>query len=160
VINYEINQTVIPPLHRLKKPWLTHFFQIMNSYLRLRKSYTVSIAFIDGRTMRRLNREYRGKDKVTDILSFAGEGDDLGELLLAWPYVQKQARKNSVSLEEELTRLLVHGSLHLRGFDHETKPDAAKMLPLQEKIFESLWSSNGQQATSNEDLKTHSVNIF
>lgn len=128
---------LVPATLRLTNMWTQKLLRMTAKHLRIRKSYRLSIAFIDHRTMRRLNRDYRDKDQVTDILSFNGSGEDdfLGELLLAWPYVKMQARKNKKTLKQELALLLIHGMLHLWGHDHETTKDAIKMLPFQQKIF-------------------------
>lgn len=93
--------------------------------------------------MRTLNRIYRNKDRATDILSFAeiGGPKSMGELIMAWPYVQKQAKQKKVTLMQEVALLVVHGALHLKGFDHETKADAKKMFLLQDQI---LWTLGSQ----------------
>lgn len=146
MIRFEINQEIVPARLRLSGAWLHKLFAVVSRNLELRGTHTHSIAFVDHRTMRHLNRTYRGQDRVTDILSFAptstlrikggsGELRNLGELLLAWPYVRDQAEKNEKTLSDELALLLIHGVLHLCGYDHETKKDAAKMLPLQDRIL-------------------------
>lgn len=137
MIRCEINQALLPAGSRIALPWLKRLLRAVEKQLKLRGIRLLSIAFVDHRTMRRLNRAYRGKDHVTDILSFAGVGGQgsLGELILAWPQVRRQAREHGKTLKEELALLIVHGVLHLRGYDHETLPDARQMLPLQEKIL-------------------------
>ena len=81
--------------------------------------------------VQRLNREYRNKDKTTDVLSFpvyenlrGGKEQlfgpvDLGDIVVSWPVVLKQAKEFKVTNEQELIHLFVHGVLHLMGFDHE-----------------------------------------
>ena len=73
----------------------------------------------DGR-MRRLNREYRGKDKATDVLSFPGEETHLGDILISVPTARRQAEAAGHPVERELKTLLLHGVLHCLGYDHET----------------------------------------
>lgn len=133
MINYEINQEKLPDSARLAHAWLRCLLRTIERHLRLPGTHTFSIAFVDNATMRRLNCTYRDKDRVTDILSFArvGEPGSLGELILAWPFVRAQAKKQGKTLEQELALLLIHGVLHLCGHDHETKKEAAKMLSLQ-----------------------------
>lgn len=140
MIRYEINHGPVPQALRLEDGWIRRLLRVIERHLRLRGTHTLSIAFLDHPTMRRLNRTYRNKDRVTDILSFAGVGEptSLGELILAWPYVRRQAKKNKKLLTEELALLLIHGVLHLRGYDHETRPDAAKMEPLQDRILKNF----------------------
>ena len=93
--------------------------------------------------MRTLNRVYRKKDYTTDVISFAitetafpgvHNAQDLGDIFIATHQINRQARKNGISYKEELIRMLVHGILHLAGYDHIKKKDAKIMLPLQEKL--------------------------
>jgi probable rRNA maturation factor len=74
--------------------------------------------------MRRLNRELRGKDKTTDVLSFPGgvtpEGYHLGDIVISLPQARRQAEEAGHSLGRELRILLLHGVLHCLGHDHET----------------------------------------
>lgn len=89
--------------------------------------------------MRQLNRTWRGKDKVTDVLSFKlDEGPLKGEILLSYEQAARQAKQMNHSTQDELCFLIVHGVLHLWGYDHEDPKDAKKMFPLQEKILKSL----------------------
>ncbi|MCL2219887.1 MAG: rRNA maturation RNase YbeY [Chitinispirillia bacterium] len=79
-------------------------------------------------TIRRLNRLYRGKDKATDVLSFPfGDDDLLGEVYISLQRAKIQAKKYGLTYEEELKRLLVHGLLHLMGYDHHKKADREAM---------------------------------
>ncbi len=152
MINYEINQKIVPLRFQVKDVWVRRLMKAIEKSLCLRKKYVVSIAFVDVRTMRRLNRNYRGKDKVTDVLSFGnneklndfampaccGKEEYLGELILAWPYVRNQAKDEGKTLEEELAFLIIHGMLHLRGYDHVAKSEARKMFKLQDHILKTL----------------------
>ena len=120
---------------------------------------SVSIAFVSDVVMRRLNRSYRKRDAVTDVLSFGalrtraggfarhtrGAGRmpreltiPTGEIVIAPREAARRAKEHGVSLKDELLLLLVHGSLHLAGYDHERPKDAAVMLPLQENIIAAL----------------------
>jgi len=89
--------------------------------------------------MRDLNRRYRGKDYATDVLSFVyqDEMEDgspfLGEIVIAPEVALRQARRWKISLNRELHRLMLHGALHLLGFDHEA--DAGRMLRLQRRLL-------------------------
>jgi probable rRNA maturation factor len=70
-------------------------------------------------TIRKLNREYRSKDKVTDVLSFAfNEADLLGEIYISIRRTEIQARRYNVTFDDEFLRLFIHGLLHLTGYDH------------------------------------------
>lgn len=90
----------------------------------------VSISFIGEARMRRLNHTYRGLDQPTDVLSFV-----LGDIFLCPSYIRRQAKRFGVSYQEECTRTLIHGILHLAGYDHATKREAERMFSLQEQLL-------------------------
>ncbi len=94
----------------------------------------VAITYLDDRAMRKLNREHRGINKTTDVLSFPfnpekGEYQHLGDLVISLPTAEKQAEKLGVSRRREVETLIIHGFLHLCGYDHEQ--DQGEMLALQ-----------------------------
>ena len=80
-----------------------------------------------------MNREYRHKDKPTNVLSFPDEGPAplLGDIVLALETVQREAAEKSVQLEHHVTHLIIHGFLHLQGYDHQTEETAAEMESLE-----------------------------
>lgn len=81
----------------------------------------LSIAIVSDRRMRALNRQFRGKDKVTDVLSFPAESRGfLGDIVIAAGVSKRQAREAGHSAVTELRVLALHGLLHLLGYDHET----------------------------------------
>lgn len=92
----------------------------------------LSIIIVGDRTMRRLNREYRGVDRSTNVLSFSmTEGDFpglnpqlLGDVVLSADTVDREARTEGLGFDEKLGFLLVHGILHLAGYDHERSGEA------------------------------------
>ncbi len=83
--------------------------------------------------MRRLNKQWRGNDRVTDVLSF-----ESGEILINYDQAKRQAIELKHSTRDEVIFLLVHGVLHVYGYDHEKPSDAKKMFPLQTKILTKL----------------------
>ena len=98
----------------------------------------------DGR-MRRLNRQYRRKDRTTDVLAFAMRESAspvsalLGDVVISVPTAQRQAKEGGRSLSEELAWLLVHGVLHLCGYDHErSETDARRMKRREQAILRAL----------------------
>jgi len=107
------------------------------SYYKI-KNKELSIAFIGDITMRQLNKQYRGKNKPTDVLSFCGDGDDLGEILIDYAQIKRQARKYSKSVKEELIFILVHGLLHLIGYEDETKKGRINMEKTGNKFVKNL----------------------
>lgn len=94
---------------------------------------------------RRLNRSYRGKDYATNVLTFdyAREPMVLADLVLCAPVVQREAREQGKTLEEHYAHLLVHGTLHAQGYDHETNErDALEMEALEVLLVQSLGYAN------------------
>jgi probable rRNA maturation factor len=88
---------------------------------------TASIAIISDRRMRQLNSFFRGVDSTTDVLAFPHEPDefdpdknDLGDIVISAEQAARQAEENGLTLENEIKQLILHGLLHLCGYDHET----------------------------------------
>ena len=103
----------------------------------------VSISFINTDEIRELNRDYRGKDTATDVLSFpvsnnltVGAGQFLGDIVICLEIAKQQAIDYGHSFERELSFLVVHGLLHLLGYDHET--NETEMFSVQDKILSTL----------------------
>jgi probable rRNA maturation factor len=88
---------------------------------------TIAIRLTTDGELRRLNHDFAGKDSVTDVLSFAGSGQHLGDLAISWPAVLRQAQEFGESDQTELGLLAVHGLLHLLGWDHETAAERSEM---------------------------------
>jgi probable rRNA maturation factor len=111
----------------------------------------LTIVIVDDETIRTVNRDYRGVDAPTDVLSFAAqEGDEdlavpedlaaeldryLGDILIALPYSLRQAARFGTTAEAELRLLVVHGVLHLLGYDHGSAEEETEMWSLQEAIL-------------------------
>lgn len=97
----------------------------------------VVIAFVNAAEMKRMNKKFRGKNYATDVLSFAPTEDgSLGELVFCADVLRKQAAEHQLSFEQELTYMMIHGLLHLLGYDHETSDTEAKqMFTVQDAIF-------------------------
>jgi probable rRNA maturation factor len=152
VIQAEVNQAILKGGQRLPRRLLVRTLKTCALGLRLSKDKTISVAFVDDKTIRALNKKYRGKDKVTDILSFTtgkfryrvsefprpGIGTGEGELLICYPQAKRQAKAMGHSVRDEIVFLIVHGVLHLHGFDHERPSEAKKMFSLQTKILKRL----------------------
>ena len=112
----------------------------------------VSVTFVTNEMIRDINREYRGKDQPTDVISFAmeelGEGETaiigspeprmLGDIIISLDRTREQAADYGHSFERELGFLAIHGFLHLLGYDHMTEKDEKKMFSRQEEILVSL----------------------
>jgi len=92
-----------------------------------------SVVFITDEAMRTYNHRYRGMDKATDVLSFEGEGDYLGDILISTETAWAQARKSpTLTFHDNIRRLLLHGFLHLSGYDHET--DNGEMREIERRL--------------------------
>ncbi len=98
----------------------------------------VGIGFIGDTRMRRFNRVYRKQDRTTDVLAFAyrevstGVASTLGDVVISVPAAKRQARASRCSLDEEVLRLLIHGVLHLVGYDHERNERQARLMRRKE----------------------------
>ena len=102
-------------------------------------SKEVVIVLVDGREMKRLNRLYRGKDYATDILSFeTAEPTSLGEMVICLPTLRAQSKRTGLSERGELGYMLVHGVLHLLGYDHAQAREEAIMFALQDELYRGL----------------------
>jgi probable rRNA maturation factor len=97
----------------------------------------VSVLFCGDRAMRTLNRRYRGMDAPTDVLAFPAEtGGLLGDIVISIPCASRQARRRGEPPAREIDRLLLHGFLHLSGYDHET--DDGEMDALEKNLRRRL----------------------
>ncbi len=114
---------------------------------RLKGDCQVSLAFIGEAEMKKLNHDWRGKNKVTDVLSFEEDNfispekeKSLGEVIVCVPQARRQARLLKHPLAEEIDRLLIHGLAHLLGYDHEgvSAVEAKKMFAFEEQVSETL----------------------
>lgn len=103
------------------------------------RAMDVTLIFVDDKKMRELNATYRGIDRTTDVLSFMFEPDRhesraSGELYISTPQALKQSRTYAVSTDEEIKRLVIHGLLHLQGYDHVKQKERLIMRALERKI--------------------------
>lgn len=100
----------------------------------------ITVRFVGDEESQALNSEYRGKDAPTNVLSFSYATDPLivGDLVVCWPLVQREAQAQGKSVEAHLAHLLVHGALHLQGWDHENDVDAEDMEEREREIMQAL----------------------
>ena len=107
-------------------------------------AHTFWKTWIEGREfqIRTLNREWRGFDKPTNVLSFPAantrDAGSLGDVIIAFQTVAREAKEEGKPIKHHLAHLAVHGFLHLLGYDHETDRDARKMERLEVKILKGL----------------------
>lgn len=102
--------------------------------------YEISLLITNDKTIHLLNKEYRQKDKSTDVLSFPMEDDImLGDIVISLDTAKKQALERDINVDREVAFLFIHGLLHLLGYDHETSAeDEKEMFALQEEILKKL----------------------
>ena len=109
----------------------------------------VSVVLADDATLQALNRDWRGKDQPTNVLSFAALDDEhaprvpgapllLGDIVLAWQTTEAEARGQGIAVADHLGHLVVHGVLHLLGWDHEDDDEALDMEALETAVLGAL----------------------
>ncbi|MCR9268669.1 MAG: rRNA maturation RNase YbeY [Hyphomonadaceae bacterium] len=101
----------------------------------------VSLLLTDNAEIQTLNRDWRGKDKPTDVLSFPADPLDepfLGDIAIALGVTQEDAKSRAIGLDQHLSHLLIHGVLHLLGHDHKDDTEAAEMEALEVAALASL----------------------
>lgn len=114
----------------------TVIYQTLKLYRQENKD--VSVALVGDKTIRRLNKKYRRQDKVTDVLSFADQGSFLGEIVIDYQQIRRQARASGNSSKQELIFILIHGMLHLLGLSDKTERQRKKMIKSGEKIIKKI----------------------
>jgi probable rRNA maturation factor len=119
------------------------FSQLLAANVPEMKGRLFSLAFVADYRMRKLNEMFRGKDATTDVISFPHEPDEfdpdknnLGDIVISAEQAQKQAAENGLTLEGEIKQLILHGLLHLCGYDHETDDGEmnSRELELRDKL--------------------------
>jgi probable rRNA maturation factor len=109
------------------RPWLAGLLAAL-----VPEAESFGARFVSDREMRRVNRDFRGKDKTTDVLSFPGEEGHLGDVMISVPTARRQAAEAGHGVDRELKVLLLHGVLHCMGYDHET--DQGEMERLERRL--------------------------
>ncbi|MFZ5929812.1 MAG: rRNA maturation RNase YbeY [Pseudomonadota bacterium] len=108
------------------------------------ENFEISIVLADDAFVRDLNRQYRNIDRPTNVLSFPADDDDglgprlLGDVVLAYETVQREADAAGKPLLDHVSHLIIHGTLHLLGFDHEDEQEAIEMEALETAILARL----------------------
>lgn len=112
-----------------------------------RQPFCFGLVAVEESEIRRLNRAYRGKDRVTDVLSFrladgapqpgasVGEIENLGDVFICMPQVRRQAKAVPRSVRTEVALMVAHGTLHLLGYDHVTLAEETRMFALQHEAL-------------------------
>jgi probable rRNA maturation factor len=109
---------------------------------------SLGVRFCGDREIRRTNRQYRGLDKTTDVLSFPGEQEHLGDILISVPVARRQAAEAHHEPEREIKTLLLHGVLHCLGYDHETDDGTMERL---ERRLRKTWIPPSDPSDTEDD---------
>ncbi|CAM2760067.1 rRNA maturation RNase YbeY [Dolosigranulum pigrum] len=148
---YDEQQTLTDELTQMVQDVLAY----AADYLELEENCAMSVIIVDNEEIQNINREYRQKDAVTDVISFAleesvveddfpaiqevmDESRELGDIFVSFQRAQEQAVEYGHSFKRELGFLVVHGFLHLNGYDHMTEEEEAEMFDLQRDILDGF----------------------
>lgn len=148
---YDEQQTLTDELTQMVQDILVY----AADYLELEENCAMSVIIVDNEEIQNINREYRQKDAVTDVISFAleesvveddfpaiqevmDESRELGDIFVSFQRAQEQAVEYGHSEKRELGFLVVHGFLHLNGYDHMTDEEEAEMFDLQRDILDGF----------------------
>lgn len=109
----------------------------------------VTVRLVDAEEGRQLNRDYRGKDYATNVLSFVYESTliCMGDLVLCVPVVEREAREQNKLIESHYAHMIIHGMLHLQAYDHESELDAAAMEAVETHIMRKLGYTDPYEIT-------------
>lgn len=138
--------------HIEEPSWLSRIPGFLDRLLKILdiEKWEFSLTFCDNDFIQELNRNYRGKDSPTDVLTFAqddnpypvsGETEEMhyaGDIIISLETLSENAEYFHVEREEELKRLIIHGLLHLTGMDHSDNSPEQEMLQYQEKLLKQL----------------------
>ncbi len=134
----------------VNEDWVKQITQYVLKAESVAPPYEVSLVFTDSETVQRLNRDYRGVDKATDVIAFSMLPEKetapsfvlppdgvarLGEVIISYPQAVEQAREQGHSVEQELALLIIHGILHLLGYDHEQPEEEERMRRREQELF-------------------------
>ena len=146
--------TVLNRTNRDLKAYEAEFAEIARNaerVLELDSDYQISVTFVRSASIHRINRDYRGIDRPTDVISFAVLDDtdsyteaeelkDLGDIFINIDYARRQAREYGHSEQREICFLFTHGLLHCLGYDHMTAEEEKEMFALQDRILDPVVS--------------------
>lgn len=155
-LSLSLQQTFVAPELVLKRAYLKKVIETTLRHLDVKQDCEIGIACVDLDQSQQLNLEYRRKDKPTNVLSFPSEIPEeilpmlaarpLGDLVICIPVVLQEAAEQHKVPVEHFTHMLVHGTLHLLGYDHEiSDEDADEMEALEIEILAKLGLNNPYQ---------------
>lgn len=116
--------------------------------------YELSFSFVSEDEIQELNRDYRGKDSVTDVLSFPVDQEfemdveSLGDIIICLPRAREQAEEIAHALEDEVIYLTIHSVMHLLGYDHETEEDKTEMRAAEKKALQEVQNAKDKEKSN------------
>lgn len=150
---FQVN-ALVEPHYPIRRKLLSNTAKKVLELMDVKGDVTVDISIIGDRKMRTLNRDFRGKDKTTDVLSFSFEleGKDkekfvnppdpkflnLGDVIISYPELLRRAAGENMLVDDMAALLVTHGLLHLLGYDHEVPAEAVVMESLEDQILPQL----------------------
>ena len=152
-LNLSLQQDVLVPELVLKRSFVKKILETTLRHIQFNEDCEIGVACVDLAQSHELNLEYRQKDKPTNVLSFPSEIPEevlnlldaipLGDLVICLPVVLQEAHEQHKNVLDHFTHMLVHGTLHLMGYDHETsEADAEEMESLEVAILAKLGLNN------------------
>ncbi len=141
MLKLDVDQTEIPEQERFSQALFERIASELSRTLGAKSDGEIAVLFVGDAEIQRLNRLHRGKDSVTDVLSFSyrearEENESLGDIVISYPQLVRQATDND--LELEVVDLVVHGVLHIFDYDHEKPEDAKRMFPIQDAVVKAV----------------------
>jgi probable rRNA maturation factor len=133
-------------IHRGLQTRLKQAAEAARRAARLKGGFCILLS--DDKTLRRLNRDFRGKNKATNVLSFPSSDGYAGDIAIAHGVTKAEAKAAGKKFSDHATHLVVHGVLHLAGYDHERTKDAQVMEPLEVKILKRLGIADPYRAAA------------
>ena len=133
---------------RIKKP--NFFFNSLvkvfpKKYRFIKKKVSLTILLSNNKNIKRLNRKFRNKNKSTDVLSFSSEkklnikkSPYIGDIIISFEFMNKPKTLSTLEFNSKVTKIFIHGFLHLLGYDHIELNDFKKMLTEEEKIYKTI----------------------
>lgn len=147
VVDYQIEDVAddcLYPAQKRVQRWLDVAIEVLS----IEEALEVTVRLVDNEEITELNREYRGKDMPTNVLAFPCDWDLpeeprlLGDVVIAVEVVNQEAKAQRKKMEEHWAHIVVHGFLHLLGFDHLQEQDAEQMEAMERKILQELGFSD------------------
>lgn len=118
-----------------------------------KKASELSVVLCDDAYIQELNAEYRGKDKPTNVLSFPQDEDfHLGDIVIAFETIKREADEQNKTFQDHFSHMLVHGFLHLLGYDHESDEEADVMENTEIQILGALGIKNPYEFSKNHEI--------